>query len=63
MVTKKHQKGDPLVTFENFGKISHRAKNTVREYPLVPLNSLDDVKKHFNLLCNLLNLLTKIHES
>ena len=45
---KKHQKGDPLVTFENFRKKSHRAENTVREYPLVPLNFLDDVKNVVN---------------
>ena len=32
---KKHQKGDPVVTFENFRKKSH-GENTVREYPSVP---------------------------
>ena len=42
---KKHQKGDTLVTFENFRKKSHGAENSVREYPLVQLNFLDDVKK------------------
>ena len=49
---KKHQKGNPLVTFENYRKKSHRAENTVREYPLVPLNILDDVKKRCKRLCN-----------
>ena len=50
---KKHQKGDPSVTFENFRKKSHGAENTVREYPLVPLNFLD-VKNRCKLLCNYL---------
>ena len=33
---------DPPVIF--FAKKSHRAENTLREYPLAPLSFLDDVK-------------------
>ena len=36
-------KGDPLVNFFSKEK-SHRGENTPREYPLAPLNFLDDVK-------------------
>ena len=40
---QKKLKGDPLVKFF-FEKKSHRAENTLREYPLDPLSFLDDVK-------------------
>ena len=40
--TPKKSKGDTLGIF--FQKKSHRAENTLREYPLVPLSFLDDVK-------------------
>ena len=41
--TPKKLKGGPFgeIFFE---KKSHRAENTLREYPLVPLSFLDDVK-------------------
>ena len=39
----KKLKGDPLVK-KKFEKKSHRAENTLREYPLAPLSFLDDVK-------------------
>ena len=41
----KYQKKLKVVPFgENFLKKSHRAENTLREYPLAPLSFLDDVK-------------------
>ena len=57
-IPKKTERGDPLGFFNihfvgkyqkmkggPFGeKKSHRAENTLREYPLAPLNFLDDVK-------------------
>ena len=39
----KKLKGDPLMNFF-FEKKSHRAENTLREYPLAPMSFLDDVK-------------------
>ena len=43
--TPKKLKGDPLgENYFFFEKMSHRAENTLREYPLVPLSFLDDVK-------------------
>ena len=39
----KKLKGDPSVNFF-FEKKSHRAENTLTEYPLAPLSFLDDVK-------------------
>ena len=39
----KKLKGDPLGNFF-FEKKSHRAENTLKEYPLVPLSFLDDLK-------------------
>ena len=51
---QKIERGDPLGKKFFLGKKSHRAENTLREYPLVPLSCLDDVKillrkllKHF----------------
>ena len=41
--TKKKLKGDLLGNFF-FEKKSHRAENTLREYPLDPLSFLDNVK-------------------
>ena len=41
--TPKKLKGGPFGEFF-FRKKSHRAKNTLREYPFVPLKFLDDVK-------------------
>ena len=38
----KKLKGGPFGDF--FSKKSHRAENTLREYPLAPLSVLDDVK-------------------
>ena len=41
----KKLKGDPSVKNLLFRKRkSHRAENTLREYPLAPLSFLDDVK-------------------
>ena len=41
--TPKKLKGDPLGK-KFFEKKSHRAENTLGEYPSVPLSFLDDVK-------------------
>ena len=42
--TPKKLKGDPLRKKFFFEKKSHRGEKTLREYPLVPLSFLDDVK-------------------
>ena len=40
----KKLKGGPFGGNFFFEKKSHRAENTLREYPLVPLSFLDDIK-------------------
>ena len=40
----KKLKGEPFGENFFFEKKSHRAENTLREYPLAPLSFLDDVK-------------------
>ena len=42
--TPKKLKGGPFEEIFFFEKKSHRGENTLREYPLVPLSFLDDVK-------------------
>ena len=63
----KKFKRDPLVIF--FRKKSHRAENTVREYPLAPLSFLDDVKVLLRVLsnnwknCNNVRIVRKVKHS